>query len=89
MDFIIRPIYRVWGEFIPELNETFFANLDVGKAYDWDAFFIESQEAKKNNNAIMECDTPLAPERTLVVDEGASDNDPSPALVESASEPNL
>ena len=39
IEFIIKPIYRIWGEFIPELKDTFTDNLAVGKAFDWDTYY--------------------------------------------------
>jgi cAMP-specific phosphodiesterase 4 len=45
--FIIKPIYKIWGEFIPELNETFTKNMDVGLAFDWDAFYEQAQAERQ------------------------------------------
>ncbi|GMH56584.1 hypothetical protein TrST_g9054 [Triparma strigata] len=39
IEFIIKPIYRVWGDFIPELKETFDKNLVAGKAFNWDEYY--------------------------------------------------
>ncbi|GMH49544.1 hypothetical protein TL16_g00545 [Triparma laevis f. inornata] len=39
IEFIIKPIYRVWGDFIPELKENFEKNLAVGKAFGWDEYY--------------------------------------------------
>ena len=44
IDFIIKPIYKVWGEFIPELKEQFDSNLEVGRSFDWDTFYAEKKD---------------------------------------------
>ncbi len=62
IDFIIRPIYRVWGEFIPELNDTFNKNMDAGKAFDWDTFYKEGAKQASNSIAEEEGDVQAPPE---------------------------
>ena len=49
IQFIIEPIYRVWGDFIPELAETFAKNLEIGKAFGWDEYYVEAKQTAADN----------------------------------------
>mmetsp|Transcript_14330 Transcript_14330/g.29485 ORF Transcript_14330/g.29485 Transcript_14330/m.29485 type:complete len:613 (-) Transcript_14330:64-1902(-) len=50
IEFIIRPIYRVWGDFIPELAETFTENLNAGKAFGWDEWYKLHQQSPEKES---------------------------------------
>ena len=61
IDFIIRPIYNVWGDFMPELNDKFQRNLDIGKEFDWDDFYSSKMSSSDGStksilDIIQSCD---------------------------------
>lgn len=102
IEFIIKPIYRVWGEFIPNLKETFDNNLAQGKAFDWDGYYTgvkdgtikdtheHEQFVSVNSIDEHEGDLMLGGE----VEEGGDDkeipeSDVPPKMIESQSTPSI
>ncbi|GMH59968.1 hypothetical protein TrRE_jg3523 [Triparma retinervis] len=86
IEFIIRPIYRVWGDFIPELASTFTENLDAGKAFAWDEWFAKEQESK--TEAIEE-EPAAAIAEAAATAEDLPDHEVPPKMEESQSTPSM
>jgi len=74
IEFIIRPIYKVWGDFIPELAQTFTDNLDAGKAFKWDEWFKLKQEEKKAELPEVEKSIKEEPEQEAATTEDIKDH---------------